>query len=50
MFGELPSRRAMAIVSPTARPSPSAEAPTIPDRDQGRMALRTISQRVAPRA
>ena len=49
-FGELPRSRAMAIVSPTARPSPSAEAPTMPDRDHGSIALRTISQRVAPSA
>ena len=47
--GELPSSRAMAIVSPTARPRPSAEAPTMPERAQGSIALRTISQRVAPR-
>ena len=50
MLGEFPSRSAMAIVSPTARPRPSAEAPTIPERDQGSIALRTISQRVAPSA
>ena len=48
--GELPSSTAMAIVSPTARPRPSADAPTMPERAQGSIALRTISQRVAPSA
>ena len=40
----------MAIVSPTARPRPSAEAPTMPERAHGSIAPRTISQRVAPSA
>ena len=50
MLGELPSSRAIAIVSPTARPRPRAEAPTMPERAHGRIAERTISQRVAPSA
>ncbi len=38
------------MVSPTARPRPSADAPTMPERAHGSIAERTISQRVAPRA
>ena len=39
-----------AIVSPIARPRPSIEAPTIPEREYGSTAMRIISQRVAPSA
>ena len=39
-----------AIVSPSARPSPSIEPPTMAERPNGRTAMRIISQRVAPSA
>jgi hypothetical protein len=39
-----------AMVSPSARPRPSMAAETMPDRPNGRTAIRIISQRVAPRA
>ena len=39
-----------AIVSPIARPRPSIAAPEIPAREYGRIAVRIISQRVAPSA
>jgi hypothetical protein len=42
--------RAMAIVSPRARPRPSITAPTSPLRLKGRTAVRMVSQRVAPSA
>ncbi|MNW62287.1 hypothetical protein D3C74_404070 [compost metagenome] len=38
------------MVSPSARPRPSIEALITPERPNGRTAMRTISQRVAPRA
>ena len=41
---------ATAIVSPSARPSPSMLAPMTPGRLKGRTAVRIISQRVAPSA
>ena len=41
---------AMAIVSPSARPSPRTVAPMIPDRTQGRVTLFATSQSVMPRA
>jgi len=48
----LPTERTMttAIVSPRARPRPSIEAEMTPERPNGRTAMRTISQRVAPSA
>ena len=39
-----------AIVSPRARPRPSIDALMTPERPNGMTAVRTISQRVAPRA
>ena len=45
-----PMTRAMAIVSPIARPSPIIVPATIPLRLCGNTAPRIISQRVAPRA
>src|SRR5581483_6563355 len=42
--------RVTAIVSPRARPRPSIAPLTTPARPNGRTAIRTISQRVAPRA
>ena len=41
---------ATAIVSPSARPRPSIEPPTIADLPKGRTAILMTSQRVAPRA
>ena len=41
---------ATAIVSPSARPSPSMDADTMPLRPNGSTAIRIISQRVAPSA
>ena len=41
---------ATAMVSPSARPRPSIEAETMPERPKGSTAMRIISQRVAPRA
>ena len=41
---------ATAIVSPRARPRPSMAAEMMPGRANGSTAVRTISQRVAPRA
>ena len=49
-MAESPITRVTAIVSPIARPSPSIDAPTIPEREYGRIAVRIISQRVAPSA
>src|SRR5262245_23767964 len=40
---------ATAMVSPSARPSPSSPALTMAERLNGRTAMRIISQRVAPR-
>ena len=39
-----------AIVSPSARPRPSIEPPTMAERPKGRTVMRIISQRVAPSA
>ena len=36
------------MASPSARPSPSMTAPTMPARAYGKITIRTISQRVAP--
>jgi hypothetical protein len=44
------STMATAIVSPSARPSPSIAAETMPGRPKGSTARRIISQRVAPSA
>ncbi|AOR33491.1 hypothetical protein BFF78_22675 [Streptomyces fodineus] len=41
---------ATAIVSPRARPRPSMDAEITPERPKGSTAMRTTSQRVAPRA
>ena len=46
--GEISS--ATAMVSPRARPRPSIAALIMPGRPKGKIAVRTISQRVAPRA
>jgi hypothetical protein len=48
--GALPITSVTAIVSPIARPRPSIAAPAMPAREYGRIAVRIISQRVAPRA
>src|SRR6185436_15492771 len=44
------STMATAIVSPSARPSPSIAPLTTPERPNGSTAIRIISQRVAPSA
>ena len=44
------SMRATAMVSPSARPRPSIEAEIMPGLANGKIAWRTISQRVAPSA
>src|SRR5690606_19735101 len=44
------STMATAIVSPSARPSPSIEAEMMPARPKGNTVIRIISQRVAPSA
>jgi len=41
---------ATAMVSPSARPNPSMDAETMPERPKGRTTCLTISQRVAPSA
>jgi hypothetical protein len=46
----LPITMVTAMVSPRARPRPSNDAPTMPDRARGSTAIRIISHRVAPRA
>ncbi len=48
--GLAPMTRAMAIVSPNARPRPSITAPTVPPSEYGKTTPRTISHRVAPSA
>jgi len=46
---EFPTSIARAIVSPSARPNPSTIAPNSPRAAVGRITLRIVSQRVAPR-
>ena len=50
MVNVVPSVRASAIVSPSARPRPSMVAAIRPGRPYGRTAVRIISHFVAPRA
>ncbi len=50
MDGLLPMTIATAMLSPSARPTASVTAASIPGRAAGITALRTTCQRVAPRA
>ncbi len=49
-WGTCGSRSATAIVSPSARPSPSIAPPTIPPRPYGSTTARIIPHRVLPSA
>ncbi len=48
--GTCGSNRNTAMVSPSARPSPSIEPPMIPPRPNGSTTVRTMPHRVPPRA